>query len=268
MATKIGTWAWGFGIWATVGCGSNPSPAPPPAPVAPPPANGVALLNQMRDAYLGKWFKTVTFSQQTIRTSPQGVTDTTTWYEALKSPDRLRIDFGDPKLGNGVIYTADSVYVVRAGKIARTAASGNPFLPFVAGVYDQPVDTTLRQLQAYGFDLTKIRTTTWKGRSTYVVGSQADTDTTSAQFWIDRDRLYVVRMILALNPSSTEVTDILLEDYRPVAGGWLAVKVDIMQGGKVIQSERYNDWHGNVDLPADFFVAEKWSEVPHWHTSR
>ena len=234
-------------------------------PVAP--KDGIALLKQMREAYLGKWFKTVTFVQQTIQTHPNGVTDTTTWYEALRSPDRLRIDFGDLKNGNGVIYTADSVYVVRAGKVTRTVPSGNPFLPFVQGVYDQPIDTTLRQIQPYKFDLTKIRSTTWEGRPTYVVGSQSPSDTTSPQFWIDQEKLVVVRMILGLNPTApAEVTDIRLEDYRPVAGGWLAVLVEIMRDGKVIQKEQYSNWRGNVDLQADFFVAEKWSAVPHWAT--
>ena len=232
-------------------------------PVAP--KDGIALLKQMREAYLGKWFKTVTFVQQTIQTHSNGVTDTTTWYEALRSPDRLRIDFGDLKNGNGVIYTADSVYVVRAGKVTRTVPSGNPFLPFVQGVYDQPIDTTLRQIQPYKFDLTKIRSTTWEGRPTYVVGSQSPSDTTSPQFWIDQEKLVVVRMILGLNPTApAEVTDIRLEDYRPVAGGWLAVLVEIMRDGKVIQKEQYSNWRGNVDLQADFFVAEKWSAVPHW----
>ena len=56
----------------------------------------------MRLAYQGKWFRTVTFVQKTTQTR-NGVTDTSTWYEALKSPDRLRIDFGDPNNGNGVI---------------------------------------------------------------------------------------------------------------------------------------------------------------------
>jgi hypothetical protein len=221
----------------------------------------------MRQAYLGKWFKTVTFVQQTIRKNPQtGVTDTTTWYEALKSPNRLRIDFGDPKVGNGVIYTADSVYLVRGGKLARSAASGNPFLPFVAGVYDQPLDTTLRQIQAYNFDLTKLYTTTWEGRSTYVAGAASFADTISPQFWIDKDRMIIVRMLLHFNPRApNDVTDIRLEDYRPVAGGWLAVNVAMLEGGEVRQKEDYTDWKGNVDLPADFFVAEKWSEVPHWH---
>ena len=229
------------------------------------PQDGRALLERMRAAYLGKWYKTVTFVQQTTQTR-KGVTDTSTWYEALKSPDRLRIDFGDPKDGNGVLYTADSLYAVRGGKITRTAASGNPFLPFVAGVYDQTIETTLRQISAYKFDLSKLYTTTWEGRATEVAGSQSASDTTSPQFWVDRERLIVVRMIVPLNPATpTDVADIRLEDYRPVAGGWLAVRVEIMHGGQVIQKEQYSDWRGNVALPAEFFVAAKWSDVPHWH---
>jgi len=229
------------------------------------PKDGRALLQRMREAYLGKWFKTVTFVQQTTQTR-NGVTDTSTWYEALKSPDRLRIDIGDPKQGNGVVTTAGSTYVVRGGKVMRTAASGNPFLPFVAGVYDQPLETTLRQIQPYKFDLSKLYTTTWEGRPTYVAGSQSASDTTSPQFWIDQERLIVVRMIVPLNPANvTDVADIRLEDYKPVAGGWLAVLVEIMHGGQVIQKEQYSDWRGNVALPADFFVAEKWSDVAHWH---
>jgi hypothetical protein len=220
----------------------------------------------MRDAYHGKWFKSVTFIQQTVVTRPDGGADTSTWYEALKSPDRLRIDFGDPKNGNGALYTADSLYVVRGGKVTRALPSGNPFLPFVAGVYDQPLDITIRQLQPYKIDVSRIREGTSKGRATYIVGSQGPGDTTSPQFWIDRERLIVVRMIVPLSPASpAEVADIWLDDYVPVGGGWLATRVDINLGGDRRQVEQYSSWRANVDLPRDFFVAEKWSEVPHWH---
>ena len=232
---------------------------------ASPPKDGVALLKQIREAYLGKWFKTVTFVQQTIRKNPQtNVTDTTTWYEALRSPDRLRIDFGDPAKGNGALYTADSLYVVRSGKVTRSVASGNPFLPFVAGVYDQPLDTTVRQIQAYKFDLSRITTANWQGRSVYVVGGTAG-DTTKPQFWVDRDRLILLRMIVPLNPAApAELADIRLDDYVRVGGGWLATRVGIMVGGEMRQQEQYSDWRANVDLPRDFFVPQKWTEVPHW----
>jgi len=229
------------------------------------PATGVELLQRMHDAYAGKWPRTITFVQKTTVTRPTGVVDTSTWYEALESPDRLRIDFGDPAKRNGVIYTADSLYVVREGKVTRTAANGNPFLPFVAGVYAQPMDTTLKQIAPYRFDLSKLRADMWEQRPVWVVGSTEVADTTSPQFWLDQERLVVVRMIAAFNPAQpSDVADIWLMDYRPVSGGWLAVKVEIRQGGKVIQKEEYSDWKGNVDIPADFFVAEKWSSVPHW----
>ena len=229
------------------------------------PASGVELIQRMHDDYDGKWFKTLTFIQKTTITRPNGVVDTSTWYEALKSPDRLRIDFGDPSKGNGALYTADSLYVVRAGKITRTVASGNPFLPFVAGVYDQPIETTLRQLAPYKFDLSRIRADTWEGRAVYVVGAASPADLESPQFWIDRDRLIAVRFLVKLSPApDAKPNDIRLESYVLVGGGWLATHVAIMEGGVVRQAEDYSDWRGNVALPSDFFVAEKWSASPHW----
>src|SRR5437868_7106369 len=160
------------------------------------PANGAELLTRMHDEYIGKWPRTITFVQRTIVTRPTGVVDTTTWYEALRSPNRLRIDFGDPSKGNGALYTTDSLYVIRAGKVARTVGSGNPFLPFVAGVYDQPVDTTLRQLASWKFDLSKIRADNWQGAPVYVVGANSPDDLDAPQFWIEREHLQPVRFLV------------------------------------------------------------------------
>jgi uncharacterized protein YceK len=229
------------------------------------PATGTELLQRMHDAYDGKWYKTLTFVQKTTLTRPTGVVDTSTWYESLKSPDRLRIDFGDPAKGNGALYTADSLYVVRGGKVTRTIASGNPFLPFVAGVYDQPLETTLRQLAPYHFDLSRIRADTWQGQPVYVVGATSAADLDSPQFWIDSARLVAVRFLVKLSPApDAKPNDIRLEKYVPVGGGWLATHVAIMEGAVVAQAEDYSDWKGDVTLPNNFFVAERWSEAPHW----
>ena len=229
------------------------------------PATGTELLQRMHDAYDGKWYKTLTFVQKTTVTRPTGVVDTSTWYESLKSPDRLRIDFGDPAKGNGALYTADSLYVVRGGKVTRTVASGNPFLPFVVGVYDQPMETTLRQLAPYHFDLSRIRVDTWQGQPVYVVGATSAADLDSPQFWIDRERLIAVRFLVKLSPApDAKPNDIRLEKYVSVGGGWLATHVAIMEGPVVAQAEDYSDWKGDIALPNDFFVAERWSNAPHW----
>ena len=233
------------------------------------PANGIELLTRMHDAYAGKWYKTLTFVQKTTVTRPTGAVDTSTWYESLKSPDRLRIDFGDPSKGNGALYTTDSLYVVRGGKVTRTIPSGNPFLPFVAGVYAQPVDTTLRQLSSWKFDLSKIRADTWQGAPVYVVGANSPADLDSPQFWVEREHLQPVRFLVKLSPApDAKPNDIRLEKYVPVGGGWLATHVTIMEGTVVRQAEDYSSWRGDVSLPNDFFVAEKWSDTPHWFSGK
>ena len=249
---------------AVTGCAS-----PNPANNRTLPANGIELLTRMHDAYAGKWYKTLTFVQRTTVTRPTGVVDTSTWYESLKSPDRLRIDFGDPSKGNGALYTTDSLYVVRGGKVTRTIPSGNPFLPFVAGVYAQPVDTTLRQLSSWKFDLSKIRADTWQGAPVYVVGANSPADLDSPQFWVEREHLQPVRFLVKLSPApDAKPNDIRLEKYVPVGGGWLATHVAIMEGAVVRQAEDYSSWRGDVSLPNDFFVAEKWSDTPHWFSGK
>ncbi|HKR07555.1 MAG TPA: hypothetical protein VJS39_00075, partial [Gemmatimonadaceae bacterium] len=216
-----------------------------------------------------KWYKTLTFVQKTTVTRPTGVVDTSTWYEALKSPDRLRIDLGDPSKGNGALYTTDSLYVVRGGKVTRTVPSGNPFLPFVAGVYAQPVDTTLRQLSSWKFDLSRIRADTWQRAPVYVVGATSAADLDSPQFWVEREHLQPVRFLVKLSPApDAKPNDIRLEKYEPVGGGWLATHVAIMEGSIVRQAEDYSDWHGDVSLANDFFVAEKWNDTPHWFSGK
>src|SRR4051794_26567759 len=94
------------------------------------PADGRALLARMHERYERRWFNTLTFVQRTTQRRPDGTSQVSTWYEAVRG-SRLRIDVGDPTAGNGALYTPDSLYVVRAGKIVRAMAEGNPFLPLI-----------------------------------------------------------------------------------------------------------------------------------------
>ncbi|HET7622429.1 MAG TPA: hypothetical protein VFK39_11045 [Gemmatimonadaceae bacterium] len=237
------------------------------------PKSGQELLGRMHDQWAKgtPWFNTLIFTQRTTVVRQDGTKDVSTWYESVLAPDRLRIDFGDPSEGNGVVYTADSVYVIRGGKLARKAGDGNPFLPFVIGVYTQPLERTLAQLQPLGIDMSRVRSDSWAGRPVYVVGARDASDTSSAQFWVDADRLILLRMVLAPAAEAgarSEPLDIHLDDYVEVGGGWLATKVVMYAAGVARQTEEYSDWKAGVELSPDFFVAEKWSAVPHWASSK
>jgi hypothetical protein len=230
------------------------------------PRSGTELLARMHDRYDGKWYKSLTFVQRTMQRRPDGTEQHTTWYEALRGT-RLRIDFGEPAAGNGALYTPDSLYVIRAGKVARAQAEGNPFLPLIVSVYLEPLDVTVKQLAPYKFDLSRIRLQDWEGKPTYVVGALSASDTTSPQFWVEKDRLIVTRFVMPLVPTPDGRShDVRLENNIAVARGWLATRVRMLDKGVPMQTEEYSDWRADVSLPASFFQAEHWSEGSHWAT--
>lgn len=231
------------------------------------PANGTEVLQRMHDAYAGKWYSTLRFVQKTTVYRPDGTTTYATWYESLRHTDahgtQLRIDLGDPSAGNGTLYTADSTWVMRAGKLTNTQGSGNVFLPLIEGVYMQPVSKTIAQLAETKIDLSRVTTGTWEGSAVWIVGTTTAADTLSPQMWIDQQRLVVVRVIVGLAPNAPPM-DIHLGDYVKVGDGWLATKIAMLVGGKPRQLEDYADWRVNVDLPADMFSTAKWMPAHHW----
>ena len=230
----------------------------------PEPRDGTALLARMHDRYAGKWFTTLTFVQKTTQHRPDGTEAVSTWHEA-QSGSRLRIDMGDLAAGNGALYTADSLYVVRGGKVVRTMAEGNPFLPLIAGVYVEPLDVTLRQLAPWHVDLSRLYAREWEGQPTWVIGASSASDSTSPQVWVERERLIVTRFMMPLFPSTpVRNQDVRLEHNVAVGGGWLATRVRMLDKGVALQTEEYSDWKSDMPLDPRLFVAESWSSATHW----
>lgn len=228
------------------------------------PKDGRALIERMHAAYDGKWFRTLTFVQKTTIVRADGSQTEQTWFESMRSPDTLRIDVAPLSNGNGSLNKPDSVVVIRGGKPAATRPDGNPFLPFVAGIYAQPVDVSMAQLAPQKFDMSLIRAGEFMGRKAFIVGSKNADDLTSPQFWIDAENLVAVRVLL---PSGANTLDIVLEDYRKFGSSWVATKVSMSTAGKLRQLEEYSDLKVDVDLPADLFDPLKWTEAKHWAAS-
>lgn len=227
------------------------------------PSPGVAVLEQMRKAYEGKWYNTLTFVQRTITAQPGAKPDTSIWYETVIG-SRLRIDIGDPALGNGMLYTPDSTYVMRGGALARTIPSGNPFLPLIMGVYLQPAERTARELAAFGFDFSRATTGTWQGAPVTIVGAAAPTDTTSAQFWVDSRNL-VVRVIGNVRGIGGMAVEI--GGYERAGNGWLGTRVT-MSSATRSQVEEYSDWKVGLPIAPALLDLTQWKTAPHWAGKR
>ncbi|MEO8138510.1 MAG: hypothetical protein ABI742_02635, partial [Gemmatimonadota bacterium] len=219
---------------------------------APPGAypDGEALISAMHDRYAGKWYNTLTFVQTTTLTKPALRSET--WYEAARIPGMLRIDIAPLDSANTLYFRNDSVYRVAQGKLRGGRPFVHPLMVLGFDVYADPIETTLGKLKGLGFDLSKIREGSWQGRRTYIVGA-AEGDTTSAQFWIDRERLVFVRMLEPSKDGKGGVEETQFNRYQKLGLGWIAIEVTFTVNGELLQKEEYADARADVVLPDGLF---------------
>ena len=233
-------------------------PAPATATPPPPPKNGEELVTQMRERYVGKWYRTLTFIQKT--TLPDGKIET--WYEALDLPGKLRIDIAPLDSGKTLLFRNDSLYVFEQKKLKASQPLVHPLMVLGFDVYQAPVSETVRKLKGLNFDLSKLHQTTWRGRPTYVVGA-ASGDTISPQFWIDAERLYFVRSLEPSKKDSTVMNETIFDKYIPLGGGWLEMEVLFLANGKQQVKEEYTVPKANVNLDPAIFDPSSW-KAPGW----
>ncbi len=219
------------------------------------------LIRAMHDRYAKSWYKTATFVQKTTDFSPDGTSKATIWYEAMAVPGRLRIDIDPINDGNGILFANDSIHRFERGELKQTQAFIHPLMVLGFDVYGLPVSETLAKLQKLGFDLTILREETWQGRPAFVVGAKAG-DERAAQFWIDKQNLYFVRMIQPAGPDKSHTQEILFNKYQKLKGGWIAPEVIIKLDGKIRTTEEYTEIRGDVELAPDLF------DPAHWRTAR
>ena len=229
-----------------------------PLTAAPPPRNGEALIRQMRERYEGRWYETLTFVQKT--TLPNGKVET--WYEALSAPGKLRIDIAPLDSQRTVLFRNDSLFEFHRGRRVAARPLVHPLMVLGFDVYLQRESVTIAQLRALGYDLSRLHETTWQGRPTYVVGAMAG-DSTTRQFWIDKERLYFVRSLEPAPSDSTKTAETRFEKYREMGGGWLEHEVQFLVAGQVRMREEYGDTRVGVPLDTLLFRTDQWTS-PSW----
>ena len=221
--------------------------------------DGLRLLRQMNKKYQGKWYKTLTFDQQTTRYSEEGeVVSDNVWYEAIEMPNKLAIKFDDMDGGDGMIFRNDSIYQMREGKVAASRVMYHPLLILGFSVYDQPVEKTARELEILGFDLEKAYQRDYNGKKVYVVGA-LEGDETSNQFWIEKETLLFVRMIQNFGEGRNQ--DVHFGEYEQLDGGWVATQIKFYTDGKLRILEEYSKVNSPKSLSPDIFDPNKFAQA-------
>jgi hypothetical protein len=221
------------------------------------------LITAMRNKYAKKWYKTTTFRQVTRDYQKDGTKKEAVWHEAISIPGRLRIDFDPVKDGNGILFANDNIYSFKNGKLDGSRPLIHPLVLLAFDVYFLPVDQTVAKLKQLKFDVSVLHEDTWQGRPVYVVGAKAG-DLRSPQFWIDKQRLYFVRMLRPVGKDGALTSETQFNKYERLGGGWMAPEVIFMIDGKTTTTEAYSEMRADVELDQNLFDPEKWGTAKHW----
>lgn len=241
---------------------SAPPPAAAPQPAAATIVDGMSLLRQMHSRYAGRWYTSLQIALNNTLYGTDGHQTRSSWREFLAVPGRQRIDYLPLSQQSGVLYTDGRVYSFVDGKRSAEQAGWNPLTLLVADVYAQAVDTTIRQLDSLGFDLSSVRTDYWGGDRVWIVGAAAG-DTTSSQFWIDVDSLLVERVIQRdRRGTRIIVSDVRFASYSDVGGFPVAREMTVYRDGRLVLRQDYSDVKVNVALPEELFDPAKFSSPP------
>ena len=246
---------------------SSSAPSAVPSRVTPRFADGGDVVEAMRARYAGKWYRTLTFRQKTSRLLPNGTWKVETWYEAMRLPGRLRIDFDPVSAGNGVLYARDSQFVASNGKVIQSSPGINDLLLLGFDVYENSPARTQTLLRRQGIDLSRVHETSFEGRPMVVVGALRG-DLRRKQAWIDAERLYLVRLVEPTRADSSKVQDIRFVNYERRGDAWLSPRVEIYNDGRLVFYEDYSDVRTDVGLDESIFDPTPWKNSKHWMAQR
>lgn len=228
------------------------------------PTTGVDVIEAMKAKYDGSWYETLTFVQTTIQYRPDGQADSTIWYEGIQIPGQLRIDVESPTSGNGMLFRSDSLYMLRNGAVEASGPTMHPLLILGFDVYGQPVDDTVTKLDSIGFDLSRMHTSTWQGRDSYVIGTDQEGDFSAPQFWVDAERMVFVRLTQRVGQDLSRLQEIVFDNYTELDGGWIAKEVRFSLDSTVTMIERYADIETGAEFAEGFFHPAQFMNAEHW----
>ncbi len=216
-----------------------------------------AVLKVMRDRYSPSWYRSVTFTQKTVTFQKDGSKKEAIWYEFMKIPGQLRIEFAPVEEGNGILFKNDSLFAFEKGTLKSARPIIHPLLLLGFDTYALPTEETIRKLVKLGYNLSLFHESVWQGRPVYVIGA-AKGDERRKQFWIDKERLVFVRSLEPSPRDSTAISEVQFNDYKKLEGGWIGAEVLFLQNARRTMEEYYSDIRTNAIIPDELFDTVQW----------
>lgn len=229
-----------------------------------PSPDGEALLRQMNALHRSDWWTTLIFEQRSTWPGTPGRPEET-WYESMSRPGSLRIDMvrHDSAVG-GMVFRSDTLYQFGPGQALVRRPLVHALLVLLHDVHVGNPDQVVNKLRGQHFDLGTTDSTTWNGMPITIVGAMVG-DSTKPQFWVDTDRMVVVRVMQPTRNGA--VNDTRITEYSDTGHGLVERRIEFWSGGVLGMVEEYTWVKTGVDLPESVFdpAATGW---PAWVVDR
>jgi hypothetical protein len=226
--------------------------------VARSPRTGLEVIGWMRRAHPSRELRSLSFHIMTTEyTGARQVEREARAYAAL--PGRLRVDLLPASTRAGYVRNRQRLAVFNRGR--RVAISNRVDLATLLAydVFAQSIDTTIMWLDSANIRYGLLRRDSFDGRPVYVVGAEAG-DSTSPQFWVDVQRLRVVRVIQ--RDTKNRVADARFGDYTELLDVPVPQRIVLYVDGDLVQEQRIGNLAANPTLPARAFDLAVWRRVP------
>lgn len=198
--------------------------------------NGTEVVKAMYKRWQGKWYPNFQFEQRAIFYENGQVSKEEVWQEIYSQPGLLHIRFDGFESGNGVIFAQDTVYRFQENQLAGKMPQIHPLVLLSFDVYFLKPEETVSKLHQLKIDLNKVYETDWQGRKAIVVGANSPADSSSSQFWVDKERLYVLRV---LTNSNGNTRDVEMNNYQLLENYWVATEIIFKTNGETTLREEY-----------------------------
>jgi hypothetical protein len=231
--------------------------SPRPLPAAPLP--GEAVVRAAYRQYAGKWFTSAMFVQKTSLRLERRVE---TWYVALRPPGLMRVDVAPASTGRAVLYRNDSTYNYGKGQVRSAGPGVLPLFVLLHDLHSARPEKTIAMLKEYRFDLRRTHERVWDGERVIVVGAFKG-DTVSNQFWLEKRRMILVRLLEANGSDPGRPLDARITGYERAGSGWLERSVRMYLGGQLAEINDYTNVRVEVPLEPGLFEPRPY-HLPEW----
>jgi len=219
---------------------------------------GETVINEMYQAWKGKWYQTIAFEQEAIFYTDKKVAKTEIWQELLSSPGNLNIRFNGFQTGNGAIYANDSAYRYQNGVLQSKRKETN-FLQLLGfDVYFYAPEITVSKLKELGFDLNKSYVRTSSNGKVTVIGTSNEQDRTSSQFWVENKRNLVIR---AIKNTGGTIRDVEFGKYQKIEKNWVATAMIFTNGTDTVFVEKYFNIRFPKQVDKQLFNPDNFSKA-------